>query len=378
MPPIKYKYNSLIFIMQLIRRLISFLYSNLPKLAILLIAFFAFKSTIFAGNLTSLEVVGYEESLEPAFSPTTYNYSITISSSEIELLFNYTKENSSDSVSTTGLGNTFIQNNSGTVSLNVGGTIYNINYTKVATQRYYEFDYTGHEEYFDVPVDGYYQLETWGAQGGTNGSGTGGYGGYAVGTIHLTRGTRVYVNVGGQGQPCSSGSCTTVGGYNGGGNAYAGSQVSSGGGGATHFATHTGLLSDLEEYKGELNTAKNVYESSTILIVAGGGGGGGYYSSYIGYGGHGGGFNGCSGWDAWTNTYKGYAGDGGKQTSGGGTYNTSSISGSSTFGSFGLGSSTYFESFGHSGGGGGFYGGGTSSRGHGGAGGGSGYIANPK
>ena len=38
---------------------------------------------------------------------------------------------------------------------------------------------------YTAPVSGYYQLETWGAQGGTYGSYRGGYGAYATGVVYL-------------------------------------------------------------------------------------------------------------------------------------------------------------------------------------------------
>ena len=48
------------------------------------------------------------------------------------------------------------------------------------------FDYTGSEQTFTVPCSGYYQLETWGAQGGST-TVTGGYGAYSFGEIYLKR-----------------------------------------------------------------------------------------------------------------------------------------------------------------------------------------------
>ena len=124
------------------------------------------------------------------------------------------------------------------------------------------FAYTGGQQTFNVPVTGTYKLEVWGAQGGlgTYGNYTspaGGKGGYSVGTVSLSSGTTLYVNVGGAGGNATSTSYG-VGGWNGGGN---GCRSGGGGGGATHIATTGGVLSGL------------VNNRTAVLIVAGGGGG---------------------------------------------------------------------------------------------------------
>ncbi|MBQ8192537.1 MAG: hypothetical protein IJZ46_00475, partial [Bacilli bacterium] len=209
----------------------------------------------------------------------------------------------------------------------------------------YEFDYTGAEQTFEVPCTGEYTLETWGAQGGSyNTTYYGGYGGYSKGNILLNLSEILYINVGGAGTSAKAGN---AGGYNGGGSrthittsdSYLGS-----GGGATHIATITGLLSSLE----------NNIES--ILIVSGGGGGSYYYNSnYRGVGGSGGGAIGGTG-SAYRSGTTYYA-TGGTQTEGG------------LFGA-GANGDTYTA-----GAGGGFYGGTINSNA---AGGGSGYIANER
>ena len=58
----------------------------------------------------------------------------------------------------------------------------------------FTFDYTGSEQTFTVPCSGYYQLETWGAQGGSvnlTEALNGGYGGYSVGTINQNKNTKI-------------------------------------------------------------------------------------------------------------------------------------------------------------------------------------------
>ena len=226
--------------------------------------------------------------------------------------------------------------------------LYFVNYSGETT---FDFDYTGGEQTFIAPVSGTYRLETRGAQGGTYTQAyTGGYGGYSNGKIILKSSDKIFINVGGAGE---SGKATISknyggGGYNGGGSR-SGYQSdnelgSSGGGGATHIALKSGLLSSLENFK------------DNILVVAGGGGGAGYV-----YGGwnsnptniaSGGGISGCEGQ---FDNNKG----GGK-----GTQNSGAL-----FGKGGdCGNINVCD-----GGGGGFYGG---IEGHSGAGGGSGYIGN--
>ena len=129
---------------------------------------------------------------------------------------------------------------------------------KVELNTAWEMSYSGQVEEFIVPVSGTYQLELWGAQGGT---GNGGKGGYSAGTKTLAKNTVLFIVVGEQ----PSGK---VAGYNGGGTGVTGTGGSAGGGGgATHIATETGLLSEFSE------------NQEAVLIVAGGGGGGASYGS---------------------------------------------------------------------------------------------------
>ena len=136
----------------------------------------------------------------------------------------------------------------------------------------FNFDYTGGEQTFTSDCNGYYKLETWGAQGGTANTSypsTGGYGGYATGIVSLTNSDTLYINVGGAGSPNNNSNTSgAIGGYNGGGNSgYVntsnyGEIWTASGGGATHIAKASGLLKSLNN---------NI---NSILLVAGGGGGG--------------------------------------------------------------------------------------------------------
>lgn len=224
-----------------------------------------------------------------------------------------------------------------------------------------EYNYSGFEEVYVAPTTGTYKLETWGAQGGdADITRTGGYGGYATGTVNLTAGDKLYINVGGKGSTCSTSNSTCQGGYNGGGTAKAYSQstsTSAGGGGATHIATISGLLSSLNNNKGS-------------ILIASGGGGGGHYTNSVngGVGGVSGGYTGMEPTSLLTDTKSsnGRYAQPGNQTAGGCTKN-------STFcGGFGYGHSMG-SSYG-SGGGAGYYGGSGADIGPGA--GGSGYIGN--
>lgn len=213
----------------------------------------------------------------------------------------------------------------------------------------YLFDYTGSEQEFTVPCNGNYKIETWGAGSEQTSStpygiGYPGYGGYATGIYESQKDTKLYISVGGLGLVANCANCVGNGGYNGGAQCRAysdGLQFCSGGGGATHIALKSGLLSSLASYK------------DNILIVAGGAGGAWSYSSQRG-------------------------------ESGGG-YNTSSATQIAATGGAGFGygssysvinnyySSCYPANYG-AGGGGGFYGGRSNCYGRGGSG--TGYISN--
>lgn len=150
---------------------------------------------------------------------------------------------------------------------------------------YKEFNYTGNIQSIEL-LPGIYQLECWGAQGGqgndneyANTSWNYGKGGYSIGTIEIKTKTILYICVGGRGisysgYPAIPANSLVNGGYNGGGNTFRDSYEFGGsGGGATHIALQSGLLSSLESKK------------DSILLVAGGGGGSGEDNEYAGHGG---------------------------------------------------------------------------------------------
>ena len=192
------------------------------------------------------------------------------------------------------------------------------------------YQYTGSKQTVALPA-GIYKLEVWGAQGGSYSGGTGGKGGYSVGTLSVPKDITAYVYVGQK--PTS-----TTGGFNGGSNT---SSYGSGGGGATDIR----LVQD------------SLYAR---VIVAGGGGSNGYGSAN--QGGYGGGTTGGQGANG---SYAG--GKGGTQTVGGACY---SSSGNGKFGAGGYMSTNGGGAGGGWYGGGHGYSGGTDSAG----GGGSGFV----
>ena len=290
---------------------------------------------------------------------------INITGIEYDITYKYNNQIISD-LQTLGLGtktiNCIISKNGSVI------TTFDKEITIAEITDYYLYEGT---ETFTTTKSGLYRLEVWGAQGGNatcNSGGTaGGYGGYSVGTIRLNAGRTLFITVGGQGKTANG--ANAAGGYNGGGNATRGDgygtngECFGSGGGATHIATKTGLLSQLSSES----------DQSEILIVAGGGGGSGYYNHdgwryfCYGTGGSGGGTNASDAYNYAQNqcgssTIGGY---GGKQSQ------DTRTSYALTAGTFGQGGSGTTNN-GTAGGGGGYYGGYSASIL--GAGGGSGYI----
>lgn len=205
--------------------------------------------------------------------------------------------------------------------------------------QYTTYSYNGRFSTYTAPINGYYQLEVWGAEGGYRSSNTySGKGGYTSGTIFLNKGDVLYVYVGGNG--------TTHSGYNGGG--VSGCTIANGctaniyGGGASDIRLGS----------------QSIY--SRIIVAGGGGSVGGTTKK----GGAGGGTTGGS----TTESYTGQGcsttlcGQGGTQTAGGAGTATSGYT--ATAGSFGFGGQGYkygTSTFGYGGGGGGGWYGGSGS-----------------
>lgn len=245
-------------------------------------------------------------------------------------------------------------------------TVFNVN-NRVA---YYEYNYpcSDTSSCHDVSVyldPGIYVFEVFGASGGDgyrqgiDKTTIGGRGGYARGCISITKRTRVYMFIGGQGRTNNEGEDFALGGFNGGGKGTVGqdNRPTGSGGGAT----------DVRIGCKSLKCRK---------IIAGGGGGAGSpnggSTADVGFGGSGGGSEGLDG-KGHSSLSDNYRGTGGTQSGPG-------IGGSAggvkvNDGELGKGGfyhiSRFFDSSG-GGGGGGYYGGGGS--GAAGGAGGSGYL----
>ena len=152
-------------------------------------------------KLSKLDVVGYEDKINPEFHPLTNEYNVEIMPNEIDL--NIKTETFDSETEVTIIGNKYMTENSGVITITVTephseDTIYTINYTKVDVESKYDFEYTGDTQEFVAPVTGIYKIESWGAQGGysiANGSigAQGGLGGYSSGQINLNKKDKLYI-----------------------------------------------------------------------------------------------------------------------------------------------------------------------------------------
>ena len=210
-----------------------------------------------------------------------------------------------------------------------------VTFYAVFYQSHYSF--TGAPQTFIAPRNGWYRIQLWGAEGGSDAA-AGGKGAYVTGEVHVKAGTRLYVYIGDAGQSDTTG---TGAGYNGGGNSGSASGGWSGsGGGATDIRTVSGAWNNSTSLR------------SRIAVAAGGGGGGASSA-----GGAGGALTGLSGGSGIAGGTQGSAGP---------------------RGGFGYGGTSEVDG---GGGGGGWYGGGASSGGSPGGsndqggGGGSSYLA---
>lgn len=256
----------------------------------------------------------------------------------------------------TGGGASYVSPTSGTINITNGYGFQNFNVSSVPSSQTGTITASnGASTNFNIQSTVDIEFRVYGAGGGpgSNYSGNsapsvtprskGGDGGYAQGTLAgVIPGTVFYIVVGQAGSVVTGQSALPPNTFNGGGrgssNFYGGL-----GGGASHVATNTGVLTT------------HASNTGNVIIVAGGGGGGGNVS----WGGDGGGANGQT--PATSTQFQNRSpGSGASQNSGGG--------GNSAFG---IGGYTNTNLTG--GGGGGWYGGGTGANSTG-AGGGSGYV----
>lgn len=211
------------------------------------------------------------------------------------------------------------------------------------------FNYTGNVQSITL-MPGEYKLEACGANGGKSDHGiAGGKGGYISGTIKFYTKVTLFI-------VCGEAGGKVAGGYNGGGNGSTKQSDSAAGGGCTHIAMRSGILSSLQNFK------------SDVLIVGGGGGASGCSNTYGGGGGY------PTGTNA-QDSNSSYGGPGGPGTQ----YDGGKAGTNSQKGTFGQGGHTGLtQTWPGGGGGGGWYGGGgggNMSGGGGAGGGGSSYAA---
>ena len=142
----------------------------------------------------------------------------------------------------------------------------------------YEFSYTGEYQQFIAPVDGTYQIQLWGADGGTSLANNvlgaeGGKGSYVKGEIDIKKGEILYIYVGKKGENAVKGQNSKAS-YNGGGlGTWDGNddEAAGAGGGAT----------DIRLISGEWNE----FESLKSRIMVAGAGGGASWKTAGGYAG---------------------------------------------------------------------------------------------
>lgn len=116
---------------------------------------------------------------------------------------------------------------------------------------------------FTAPETGSYKLIGYGAQGGNTSTSRGGLGGYTEGVVHLDKGQKLYVTVGGQGKTgTGTEDLTSLDGYNGGGSPWPTSKAA-GGGGMTVWATSPTLADSY--YTKEVTKIPKITISSSAI-----------------------------------------------------------------------------------------------------------------
>ena len=209
---------------------------------------------------------------------TTGNEEATTGSEEV--IYSKTLDNSIE------IGTITVDNNIITIPIK---SIYskNTNYIKIFIKDNFAttFYFTKSVQEYEIPEDGYYKIEAWGAQGGSStldggtrakenipnssceldgekGHCTGGRGAYTSGNIYLTKGEKLYIYVGEKGATGVV-NADANGGWNGGGTGthdHSDDEADGGGGGAT----------DIRLVAGEWDDDNSL--NSRIMVAAGGGG----------------------------------------------------------------------------------------------------------
>ena len=235
------------------------------------------KNTIKYISETVEGFVGNEEDTTENGEDTTGNEEATTGSEEV--IYSKTLDNSIE------IGTITVDNNIITIPIK---SIYskNTNYIKIFIKDNFAttFYFTGSVQEYEIPEDGYYKIEAWGAQGGSStldagiremttwldiceldgekGHCAGGRGAYTSGNIYLTKGEKLYIYVGEKGATGVV-NADANGGWNGGGTGthdHSDDEADGGGGGAT----------DIRLVAGEWDDDNSL--NSRIMVAAGGGG----------------------------------------------------------------------------------------------------------
>ncbi|MBK6566016.1 MAG: T9SS type A sorting domain-containing protein [Saprospiraceae bacterium] len=200
------------------------------------------------GSVTVLDSVAITQPPNQTLCANTSTNPVNFMSVPSNVKYSWTNDNTAIGLAASGMGNipTFIATNPGSTPITA-----NITVTAMVMDT---FNFTGQVQQYIVPPGvTSIEIETWGAQGanGTvgNAPGNGGLGGYSKGTLAVTPGETLYLNVGGQN------------GFNGGGPA--GIHI---GTGAQTFPGNGGGGSDIRQGGAAL--------ANRVLVAAGGGGGG--------------------------------------------------------------------------------------------------------
>lgn len=310
------------------------------------------------GNATSVSYSGtYPNITTTNFEPNRcykYQWSVSDNAGNNVVYSSSTVITSSASVigiKDVALGSFVSINNFNFIKVNATGLLVAAN--EVISDFTQTFSYTGAVQTFTTPYNGWYQIEAWGAQGGSNvgtegsiAGNVGGGGGYSSGKLYLNKNEVLYLYIGGQGSHATSVNNAASKGFNGGGMAGYESACGTscmkgagGGGGAT----------DIRITSDNLN--------SRLMIAGGGGGAANWYSPKAG--GAGGTLIGANGQEYNASTASYTNSQGGTQSAGGAGAVGLRSGGAGIFGTGGNADYTTLVYGG--GGGGGYYGGGGGS-----------------
>lgn len=200
------------------------------------------------------------ESELPGFTPNKLNYEIVLTNRPNNI--NITAKKQDERQEVTGIGTIPLSGYSQKIEIKVTSAEGKSKITYTITVKYkenlidgediYKFSYTGDVQIFEVPQTGYYQMECWGAKGGSK-TGVGGNGAYTSGNIYLQKGETLYIYVGQAGADLRTAT------FNGGGSAGTLYNCKSGGG-ATDIRLVRGAWDNFESLK------------SRIMVASGGGG----------------------------------------------------------------------------------------------------------